>query len=193
MKVIIIEGLDNTGKSTVINEIKETLINDRIKIFHCEKPVGSTNAEMADYQNKFFIQLANELISYKKNNIYDAVILDRSWYGEYVYGQLYRDHDQMDIEMNIKVIEDSLNFYFRKDELSFILLNVDNIDFSVSHDDGLSISMANKEKMIIEQKMFETIFKISNIKNKANIIVNNGLEFKDKNTIFDNICNIIKI
>lgn len=193
MKVIIIEGLDNTGKSTVIDEIKDKLSGQRIKLIHCEKPSGSTYTEMAQNQNDFFINIARSIISYKKNNLFDAVILDRAWYGEFVYGQLYREHNPFDIKMNIASIEDSLNYYFKKDELSFILLNVDNIEFSVKHDDGLSISEADKEKMLIEQKMFETIFNYSSIINKANIIVNNGLEFKNKDTIFKNICDIIKI
>lgn len=193
MKVIIIEGLDNTGKSTVINEIKEYLNGQRIKVIHCEKPVGSTYAEMAQNQNDLFIDIARSIISYKKNNIFDVVILDRAWYGEFVYGQLYREHNPFDIKMNIVSIEDSLNYYFKKDELSFILLNVNNIEFSIKHDDGLSISEADREKMLKEQKMFETIFKYSSIINKSNIIVNDGLEFKDKSIIFKDVCDTIKI
>lgn len=195
MNVIIIEGIDNTGKTTVINNIKDKYHSKRIHVIHCEKPKGETHEEQALYQNESFLNITKDIIKYKQNDLYDIVILDRAWYGEYVYGQLYREHDPLDIEMNINQIESTLNYYFDKNELSFIFLNVSNIEFSVVHDDGLSISNAKLDRIIAERELFQTIFGLSNIINKKEIIVNTGntTTFRNRYAIMDDVYSIIKI
>lgn len=42
MKLIIVEGLDNTGKSNVINELKTYYSIERVHSIHCEKPEKDT-------------------------------------------------------------------------------------------------------------------------------------------------------
>ena len=41
MKVIIIDGPDNTGKNTLINNILEN--NEIVKVIHCSKPKVKQN------------------------------------------------------------------------------------------------------------------------------------------------------
>lgn len=191
MKIIIFEGLDNTGKTTTIKGIQTHLETNgkTVEVLHCEKPEGDTFEKQATYQNNYFVKIAQDLINHKKNKDVDVVILDRAWYGEYVYGQLYREHDPFDIQVNIKMIESSLNYYFEQTDISFIFLDVDNIDFVISHDDGLSISDASKEKIEKEQKLFNEIFNDSDIKRKKRIVVNNDLDFKPKKEILKSVIN----
>ena len=47
MKIIIIEGPDNTGKNTLINDILEH--NEVVKVIHCGKPNLNGNVLMNQY------------------------------------------------------------------------------------------------------------------------------------------------
>jgi len=193
MKLIIIEGLDNTGKTTTIS----TLQNDfeaegkSVYIHHCTKPEPDTIDNMIKAQKDEYCQLVKDLINLNKNNTYDYVIIDRCWYSEYVYGQIYRSRDELDLLADIYMFENSLNFYL-KNNIYLLLLNVDNVEFSVKHEDGLSIAQADKDKISREQKLFVNIFNESLIKHKLNYIVNNGLDFKNKQLIIQDIEKFIK-
>lgn len=192
MRVIIVEGLDNTGKTTTINSLKDHFVGQRVEIIHCQKPEGSTPKEQADFQNRFFLSIVEDIIKKKNDDAVDAVILDRAWYGEYVYGQLYRQHDPLDIVANVMACEENLHYHFKEDEISFIFLSVSDPAFSVKHDDGLSISDGKIERIEKEKELFEVIFDLSKIKNKICCIVNNELQFRSRGEIMKDIMTVIK-
>ena len=80
-----------------------------------------------------------------------------------------------------------LNKNIREDDIVYITLLSDNIDFLVRNDDGLSLSDAKKELIAEETKRFEEIHKLSTIKNKHIVYVNNGTEFRDKDDIYNEV------
>ena len=82
-KLIIIEGTDNVGKDTVINQLLDKYKD--AKVYHCEKPKSNDAKEAAKEQYNSFLSLAKEN-SISKDTI---IIHNRSWYGEYVYGVKY--------------------------------------------------------------------------------------------------------
>jgi adenylate kinase family enzyme len=71
--LIIIEGPDNTGKSTLARHLQEVFSLDYI---HCSKP--KTDNPFNEYMEMF-------------SNIRVPTVIDRAHLGEYVYSKLWRD------------------------------------------------------------------------------------------------------
>lgn len=178
-KLIIIEGTDNVGKDTVINQLLDKYKD--AKVYHCEKPKSKNNKEAAKEQYNLFLNLANENI-----NTNDKVIIhNRSWYGEYVYGVKYRNNDESEVKKSILEFENII--LENISDVCLIMLLSDNFDFLVKNDDGLSISQAKKELIEDETKRFEEIFKFSTIPNKKIIYVNNGENWRTKEEIINEL------
>lgn len=191
MKLIIIDGVDNTGKNTIISNLLNEY--DRIKLIHCQKPKAKDPIEAAQEQVQTYYDLLDELL-YDYDDQYfhlDATIYNRSWYGEYVYGCMYRNNHEQSVVNLITDIENELNTVFSPEDIIFITLLSNNEQFLIKHDDGLSIStkLDNKREEI---KRFEEIFNISTIKNKKIIYVNNGEEFRSREEIWNEIITFIK-
>jgi thymidylate kinase len=191
MKVIIVEGLDNTGKSTDIKFLQDYLSNNGLHcaIIHCNKPPKEV-IDLDSYMHNEYMQLVDTIISYSNENIYDTVIIDRCWYSEYVYGHIYRGRTFDKLSKTVIEAENRLLETIGYDNVTLFLLNVDNPAFSVKHEDGLSLSDADITKIEEEQKLFSDVFVLSKLK-KHEVIVNNDLEFKEKNVIFNEILSVI--
>ena len=90
-KIILFEGPDNNFKSSLINEIVNTHNIQNYVIIHSGKPEthGLTKEQIVLNQLDYNYNLIRnaERISDK----FDMIFLDRSYIGEYVYGQMYRD------------------------------------------------------------------------------------------------------
>lgn len=182
-KLIIIEGTDNVGKDTVINQLLDRYKN--AKVYHCEKPKSKDAKEAAKEQYNSFLSLAKENSVSKDTTI----IHNRSWYGEYVYGVKYRNNDENEVKKSILEFENIL--LNNINDVCLIMLLSDNSDFLVKNDDGLSISKAKKELIEDETKRFEEIFKFSTIPNKRIIYVNNGENWRTKEEIIGEVYNAI--
>lgn len=204
MKVIIVEGMDNTGKSTMIDRLVKYLAKKdgidaekQIYIKHLVKPDGENDIERATNIDITNFNLATFLINAHKENKYKYIILDRAWYSEYVYGQLYRNRQEHEIRKRVQNIEEYLNNYFFKhiDTVSFHLLIFLATDpnFYIKHEDGQSLSIGNEQRDLIikEMSLFTNIAYMANVENKGIILVNNGSEFLTEDTIFKKIKNII--
>ena len=204
MKVIIVEGMDNTGKSTMIDRLIKYLTrkdgidaDKQIYVKHLVKPDGENDIERATNIDITNFNLATFLINAHKENKYKYIILDRAWYSEYVYGQLYRNRQEHEIRKRVQAIEEYLNNYFFKhiDTVSFHLLIFLATDpnFYIKHEDGQSLSIGNEQRDLIikEMSLFTNIAYMANVENKGIILVNNGSEFLTEDTIFKKIKNII--
>lgn len=183
-KLIIIEGTDNVGKDTVINQLLDRYKD--AKVYHCEKPKSKDAKEAAKEQYNSFLSLAKENSISKDTTI----IHNRSWYGEYVYGVKYRNNDENEVKKSILEFENIL--LNNIDDVCLIMLLSNNSDFLVKNDDGLSISKAKKELIEDETKRFEEIFKFSTIPNKCIVYVNDGENWKSKEEIINKIYEIIE-
>jgi len=175
-KVIIVEGPDCVGKDMLINNLSNHY-NNAVKVIHAGIP---DNKNLHEYYYKGLIH--DTLDAYYAHS-YDAVIHNRSMYGEYVYGPKYRDEDKKEVAKLISDLElGQLKTFILSKELIFILLNSDNSDLLVKSSDGLSIS---NKKTDIEDEMaaFDEVFDLSSIKNKKKIYVNNGDSFRSKESI----------
>ena len=186
MKVIIIEGTDNVGKDTVIKR----LANDFNKsiIYHCEKPKSKTPEEQSAEQEAEFAKLVGYSRYCAMKHSDGTYIHNRSAYGEYVYGCMYRNNDEQDVVNMIWNFEKALGDDI---DIRLIVLLSNSVDFLVKNDDGLSISNAKKELIEEETRRFEEIFCLSKLKHKKLVYVNNGDKFREKDDIYNEIMKFI--
>lgn len=185
MKIIIVEGTDRTGKDTLINELKN--MSNHTLIIHCGKPVGNTLKEQNRNQNILFNDYLKKIYEDKYFDVCDLIIFNRSWYGEYVYGTIYRERDKEDVLKMINCVEQDLKLFnnakcqTKLDGVYYIQLINDSTKLALSNDDGNSISI-DENNILRETSLFHEIFNKSQIKKKM-IIVNDGDKFRDKNEI----------
>lgn len=192
MKTVIIEGTDNVGKDTIINRLQKDFKKN--VVIHCEKPKATDPLEQSLEQENTFAKLLGENIYYNnmlRNNQDFLFIHNRSWYGEYVYGCMYRKNDPSFVKKMIANLEALLTHNIDDEDVVFITLLSSNMDFLVRNDDGLSLSDAKIELIEEETKRFKEIYKYSSIKNKHIVYVNNGSEFRDRDDIYNEILNCI--
>lgn len=187
MKVIIIEGTDNTGKNTLIQGLCE--LYNHVMLIHCTTPPKKyTNTQKAMYQDASFYSYANKLCSHFYDDVADIVIFNRAWYGEYVYGTLYRNRTKESVKNMLDTIETSLNEVNSLD-VYYVQLVCDSTELLKKNDDGKSIS--NRiDNIIHETDLFVEAFSNSSLK-KLLVKVNEDDNFKDKNAILNDVLKFI--
>ena len=168
-KLIIVEGMDNTGKSTLIDRLDYVLSNTEncaVKIIHLTKPPKDIpEDEIVSYMNTYYDSIIEQLLSPQFYNMYNYIILDRGYISEFVYGPMYRNRNELDITVNNLIYEKKLiNIY--KGNICLILLNSETNGFLINHDDDNSLSNVNDELLIKEREKFIEGFENSLICNK---------------------------
>ena len=181
MKLYIIEGPDNSGKSTLADGIREFYLSqgvssDKILVDHFGVPEGKTNEDRAKAADESYIEYVKSVKLWKKHQTYDVVILDRAWYGEYVYGPKYRDRKPEEVGLMIRNVEDMLMAALPEDDAKLI-----------KNEDGKSLSKADPEAVFNEVQDFVRIAEeISALKHieVLNVNIHNSSEhFLDKDEL----------
>ena len=170
-KLIILEGMDNTGKTTLIEMYKRVVagLNSDIKVqvIHMEKPpqdepekettwefpstkpvtkVDYTNIN--EFQHNAYMELPKKLLEIRQSK--DAphiIILDRAWLSEYVYGYLYRNRDQHDIIIDNIIIEKLLMNIFGEENVFLVYLYPSNLGFIRKKEDGKSLAVLKANEL----------------------------------------------
>lgn len=179
MKLIIVEGVDCVGKSTIIQEIVKYYDEYNITIRHFGRP-KSNNPNLFQY-NAFKSEVdivknikANEIFFYR--HYPNIIIWNRSHIGEYVYGQLYRCLSNEESLSMIDNIDNSLYelaiSYPNNLEIKLIYLYASS-DLLIKTEDGESIGkkIEEKEKELL---LFDEIINDSNWDNIKINVSNNG-------------------
>ena len=184
MKLVIIEGTDNTGKDTIISKLLE--IYPTSTVIHCGKPV--TKKYSSQEQDELFKLYANNIV----NKLYDnthIIIMNRSHIGEYVYGTMYRTRDETEVADMIENINNIL--LSRKDlDIKYIQLLCTSEKLLHRNEDGKSLSNGNNILILEEVEKFKEIYIHCNIPKKI-INVNDGDEFRSRNDIFKDVLKFI--
>lgn len=156
---IIVEGLDNSGKSTLIDNIVKHYKHPFVKLHHYAPPFKSVQDNDA-----FDLELYGNMT--KIFTEFDHVIADRSHLGSLVYSPIYRNNDGRQI---LKIEED-----LPDDVILFTL--IDDANNLIGRDDGLSLS-TDITKKNREIDLFRQAHTTSSIKHKLLINVqNNSIE-----------------
>ncbi len=185
MKLIIIEGTDNTGKDTIISKLLEKY--PTVTLIHCSKPFSKKYSTKE--QNQVFETYINNIVNGKYDSTH-AIIMNRSHIGEYVYGILYRNRTPDEVGNMILRLNEKLND--RQDlEIRYVQLLCTSKKLLVKNEDGKSLSNGVDYMISNETHKFEEIFKYCKFPKKL-IYVNNGDEFRSRESIFNEVYKFIE-
>lgn len=196
MKLIICEGGDQLGKNTLIDGLLKHFNYDNVLIRHFGKPpkldedLDPLNFQITCFEKEGrFLELTKQLENDEFNYYENIVIWNRSHYGEYVYGQMFRNQNPNEL---INYIQNFDERYLISNEITpyFILLTADP-EFFLNKEDGKSLS-SNLTTKSEEIKLFDEVFNLSLIDKKIKIKVNEGINYIDKQLILNNIINFLR-
>lgn len=179
-KLIIVDGMDNTGKSTLIarlTKVLESLGNTTITIHSQKPPKDIAPEDTSAYQHKYYLDLINMLATLKSERKYDYIILDRGWISEYVYGPLYRNRSKQEIvEDNIVLDKKVLSLFNILSDVYLIML-LGSTKFLLSREDGKSLSDNDENLIELERTEFEKGYDYSLIDKKIYYEVDSDNEY----------------
>jgi hypothetical protein len=196
MKHIIICGGDQLGKSSLIEGLLKHYNYDNVTVRHFSKPQKTTKEydDPLKFQLTCFEKEGNLLETIRQMEedeyvYYENIVLwNRSHYGEYVYGQMFRGLNPLEIETYISNFDE--RFLLCNDDTFFVLLTADPL-FFFKQEDGKSLSNNVKQKTK-EIQLFDTVFNKSSIRNKIKIKVNDGQSFVPKQDVLNQVLNFLK-
>lgn len=177
-KLIIVEGMDNTGKTTLINRLSTLFksLNIKYKVIKADNPCPDaskhTQKEVenitTEYYNKYLDNIIN--IKHGRNGtnvpVYpEYVILDRAYLSEYVYGQIYRKRTPLDITLQNLIIETTLIKQYTQDNIFLVMLMSTNTALK-KNEDNKSLSKTDDKLLDMERNMFEDAYNKSLIDHK---------------------------
>ena len=194
-KLIIVDGMDNTGKSTLIarlTKVLESLGNTTITIHSQKPPKDIAPEDTSAYQHKYYLDLINMLATLKSERKYDYIILDRGWISEYVYGPLYRNRGKQEIVEDNIVLDKKVLSLFNIPSDVYLIMLLGSTKFLLSREDGKSLSDNDENLIELERTEFEKGFDYSLIDKKIYYEVDSDNEYIEilpdvcRNLLFSN-------
>lgn len=170
--VIIIEGVNKSGKTSLVNKIKENFPNKDFQIVKCSQPEIIDGVNQAYYQ---YIKILEDI----KNNPDKNYIIDRFHFGSYVYGPIYRKMPDFGRKLFEKIEDEivKLNYIF--------ILAIADKDFVEKKFVEENEEFAKVELIQKEIDLFKKTAKMSKLKIKEHNI--------PKNDITNKILDLIKL
>ena len=203
MKLIITEGGDRLGKSTLIEGLCRHFNYDNVTIRHFGKPPKTlTSEETLKFQFSAFnkeMKLFDRIYT-RSIDTYtyypEIMIWNRSHLGEYVYSQMFRNG-------NPEVLRNMLCEYergFISHDVYLITLTADSNFFNTRESDGNELSKTLDQKTK-ELELFKEAHEFSTITNKHLLRVDQQItelyytgptEFRPKEDILKEVIDFIK-
>lgn len=200
MKLIILEGGDRLGKSTLIEGICKHYNYDNMCIRHFGKPRKNLDPKnILDYQFECFTKeakLLHKFIEVTGGDYHryfdDTMIWNRSHLGEFVYSQMFRNGNGDEIKKRLLGWEQfNITRMYEQDCKTYLVTLTADPKFFLEKEDGNSFSKTLEEKTK-ELELFKDAHEFSTIKNKLLVRVDNNGEFKGKEEILLEVLNFIK-
>lgn len=162
--ILIIEGMDSVGKSTLIKNLRKThFLNPKTLVLHSSSPPEVPNQKTWEVDHYFSLFEEVEQADFIG---YD-VILDRAHLGAVVYGDLYRGG------ASNKIWELEKTFQFDSGHVALLLLT-DSPEAGWARDDGMSNEKDLTQYQNTRSKFIET-FNRSIITHKLHLdVTENG-------------------
>ena len=187
LKLLIIEGCDRLGKSSLIKRLTNQADNYIVRHFGSVK--GETDKEKRDFQFQFFkkeftlANLRNQFdLKDEKRYPRDIYIFDRGHIGEFVYGKMYRNTEPENWVIGLENM-----FGLNIDISVYLLLLTGNPESLCKREDGLSLSSKFEDKKK-ELELFDKGFEMSGILNKKRLnVFNPDGEYIDQDIILDEV------
>lgn len=164
-KLIFVEGMDNTGKDTQIKNICNHFPTDNFHTLHYHA-IKSRTAEESRKMHEALYEEAFELANVLPNH---NIIFNRSHYGEYVYGKLYRDYDNPGYVFSMER-EPQYSKLF--EEAVLIVFVTTDYQALASREDGDSLSQGDLEFISREHHRFTSVYELSAINPMRKILIN---------------------
>lgn len=166
-QVFIIEGPDRCGKGTIIENLIRYTNAQNYLILHSGKP-NTKNLSAQEIKDNQYNYNYNQIKLIKENyQNYDLIIFDRSYIGEYVYGNLYRNMNYIPEDMQEFENSSYINWLNKTHNCSLQLILVsDSPENRLSREDGNSLSGFKLGVMKSEELLFKEYFEASTIENK---------------------------
>jgi thymidylate kinase len=161
--IVIVEGIDNIGKDSLINGIMSHFSQEGLKfkeeVIHFTSPQGNTFEEKRLYQEGFFRKQFQKQLDNPKSFYF----WNRSHLGEYIYGNLYRNTDSNWIfDLEKEYLEK-----FKQNDIPIMLFMLEaSAEFSLNNDDGKSLANS-LEKRNQEIALFNDAFEKTQISKKT--------------------------
>lgn len=173
----LLEGIDRTGKSSLVDGIQQTRGYHAVMHFSKPKMLKCYDESLLEYQERSF----RAMFSLLRDAKYTPMIFDRAHLGECVYAPLYRKY------RGDYVFDLERAFEMQHNHSTRLILLTE--DFSVSKhfvDDGESFDITKREQ---EQEMFIAAFERSVISDKRIICVTDSAlgGFKPKDVILQEV------
>lgn len=158
--IVIVEGPDRCGKGSFIEVLRDNIASSKQIVIHSGKPPSDVE-DKQEWAMNYNLGLINNVNLLSRIN--DAIILDRSYIGEYVYGLIYRKIKYTD--MMFKDFENKAIKYLLNTRHVVLVNFTDSPENVILREDGNSHkgTIINKED---EHCHFKDLHKLSIIKNK---------------------------
>jgi thymidylate kinase len=166
-QVFIIEGPDRCGKGTIIENLIRCTNAQNYLILHSGKPNTKNLSAQRVKENQYYYN-HNQIKLIKENyQNYDLIIFDRSYIGEYVYGNLYRSMNYTPEDLKNFEQSSYINWLNKTHNCSLQLILVsDSPENRLSREDGNSLAGFKLGVMKSEELLFKEYFNASTIENK---------------------------
>lgn len=160
---VIVEGLDRTGKSTLVNQIRNHL--EFPMVVHSSSP---PKGQGYDWEFQYYRRMARIMFNQRFTVSPMNMILDRFHFGTGVYGTKYRNYTDRQVYDLFDEVESYLP------NTTVLIMLVDDPKEIARRDDGDSIEKSVEEYAATKQS-FEKAFSYSGIQKKLRIhITDNG-------------------
>jgi thymidylate kinase len=194
MKIIICEGTDRVGKSSLIEGICKHYEYDNVNIRHLGKPPKTVDKDdVYKWQMSCFIkegELAHNIcaMEFNEHTYYEnKIIYNRYYQGEYVYGIMFRDYKKEFITHRLNEFEKQ---YIIPHNTHLITM-IGDPTFLLDQEDGNSFSQ-NLEQKTQEIELFKEIHEKSIIKNKLLLRVDQDGKYLSKEQLLNTVLEFIK-
>lgn len=185
--VVLFDGLDNTGKTTQIQKLVSYFANKDMISTVCKysKFDKLDKKKEEKFSKRFYKDYFEKIVNWPDKVIPDPayiaednihyihdnnLILDRGHISEAVYASMYRSYSGDYVWDMEKCLENKYNIY--------LIVLIDSVEKAIEHEDGLSLSNGDADKINIEISKFTEAYKKSCIPNKI-IIDINGLSIEE--------------
>jgi hypothetical protein len=185
MKLIIFEATDRCGKDTYIEKLTQGLRNYTIR--HWSFPQGYTNEDKTQWQINSFHDEFGHYLWLRTKFANHTLFWNRAHLGELVYGTLFRDSNP-----TAWVPQLETSYGMNNDPDVYLVHLTADPEFVAAKDDGKSYS-AKIETKIKEVEAFTEAVNNSKIQNKITIKVNDGDNYRDLQTVLNEIRGFIGI